>query len=126
VGDIGPTVEAVCRLPIDFHTLGDVSPVELVRRSGYRGQEGQVTVDVIADCLAKHNDWVEAWFVWSDDQRFSPAWWLNARSPSGYEVGYYDPKLARQAKPSFFEDKVSACAEFVIRVIAQLDALEGA
>jgi len=43
--DADQTIEALCRLPIDFHTLGNVSAVDLVVRSGYPAIASQVTAD---------------------------------------------------------------------------------
>jgi hypothetical protein len=111
-------VEAVCRLPIDFESLGNVSEVELVRRSGYLDLRKQMTVDHLATCLRDHPDWVRAWFLWSDNQRSSPNWWLAGWISHEYTLGYYDPKVDREAPPMRFDDKVEACAEYVSRAIA--------
>jgi hypothetical protein len=116
------TIEALCRLPVDFHALGNVSPVDLVVRSGYPAVASQVTADRARRCLAAHPDWVDSWFVWSDDQRSSPAWWLAEKSATTYEVGYSDPKLERQEPPLVFDDRVRACAEFMVRAIASIEA----
>jgi hypothetical protein len=119
----------VCRLPIDFRSLGTFSEVDLVRESGYLSALSAVTVELLADCLANHPDWCDAWFGWSDDKRSSPSWWLDGTGPSEYRLGYYDPSLERQAEPILFNDRVRACAEFVsleleslTRTIARIDA----
>jgi hypothetical protein len=108
-------VEAVCRLPIDFRSLRKFSEVELLRESGYLSARAAVTLELLADCLANHPDWCDAWFGWSDDKRSSPSWWLDGTGPSEYRVGYYDPSLERQAEPMLFNDRARACAEFVSR-----------
>jgi hypothetical protein len=117
-------IEALCRLPIDFHEQMDVSALDLVRRSGYPSRPGSVSAPTIADCLARHPDWVEAWFVWSGDIRGSPSWWLDRNEAGEYLVGRYDPTLRRQAPPLVVGDKVRACAEFVSRYVESVANLD--
>ena len=119
--DMDRTVEAVCRLVVDFRVLGNVSAVDLVVMSGYQSAADRITVDRVTECLNAHPDWVEAWLMWSQDQRSSPAWWVAARSTSGYEVGYHDPRLKRQRPPFVFDDKVRACGEFVVRAAQSIE-----
>lgn len=120
--DANRTVEALCRLPVDFHALGNVSAIDLVIRSGYPAVASQVTADRARRCLAVHPDWVDAWFVWSDDQRSSPAWWLAETSATTYEVGYHDPNLEPREPPLVFKERVHACAEFMVRAMASIEA----
>ena len=115
------TIEALCRLPVDFHTEGDVSPIDLIVRSGYPALMSPLRVDRVRRCLGDHPDWVDSWFVWSANQRSSPAWWLAEKSATTYEVGYYDSKLERQEPPLVFDDRVEACAEFMMRAISSID-----
>ena len=119
--DVDRTIEALCRLPVDFHTEGNVSPINLIVRSGYPAVASQLTVDRVRRCLAAHPNWVDSWFIWSDDQRSSPAWWLAEKSATTYEVGYYDPKHEREEPPLVFDDRVRACAEFMVRAIGSIE-----
>ena len=80
------------------------------------------TADRARRCLAVHPDWVDAWFVWSDDQRSSPAWWLAETSATTYEVGYLGPGFEGQEPHLVFEDRLQACAEFMVRAIASIEA----
>jgi hypothetical protein len=117
--DVERTIEAICRIPIDFHAEG-VSELDLVRRSGYLTSRGAITVKGIDDVLRRHPGWVDAWFGLSDDQRSSPASWVDEHGPSAYAVGYYDASVDLQQAPLVFDDRVAACAEFVSR---HLDAI---
>jgi hypothetical protein len=39
-------------------------------------------------------------------------------------VGYYDPSHEHQEPPIRFDDKVRACAEYVLREVSQIAGLE--
>ncbi len=110
-------VESICRLPIDFVQFGSYSAVELVRRSGYKRERAPAMVDRIRACLAKHPDWVEAWFGWSSDTRSSPAWFVRTCGANEFEVGHYDNGYAKQRR---FDDRTQACAEYVHLVIEDM------
>jgi hypothetical protein len=123
-----PTLEAVvqsvCRLPIDFDAKGDVSPADLVRRSGYRAARTEVTVERLAETLRAHADWVEEWFRWSADNRGSPAWYLVETQSGEFELGFYEG-LSSQL-PVTIADKVQATAEFVHRYVEHVaDLFDG-
>lgn len=108
-------VTAVCRLPIDFRR-GNVSATALVRRSGYLAARHEVTVDRLADCLATDPDLVGAWLTWSEDNRSTPAWYIEALGTGGFEVGYYDHGRTSQVA---FDDRIRACAEYLFRYLEQ-------
>jgi hypothetical protein len=121
--DVERTIAALCQFPVDYRdaTL-NLSPRNLVARSGYPAVATQVTVDRVSEFLATRPDLVDAWFQWSDDQRWSPAWWISEQAPGQYQVAYYDPEAADPPEPHLLHDRVRACAEFALRVIASIDA----
>ena len=111
---VGDVVLALCRFPIDERALG-LSPNELVRASGLAAVRSEVTTELLATCLRGHPDWTEAWFRWSDDQRWSPAFYLVEVGNDAAELGYYDGS-GRQPRGSF-PDRAEAAAEFAIRTL---------
>lgn len=111
---VDATAEKIARLPIDF-AAGDVSPVDLVRESGYIACRTDITPAAIEARLLPHPDWVRAWFRYSEDQRGSPAWWVGGIGDGRYQVGYYDPSLQKQAEPFEYDSKARAAAEFAMR-----------
>jgi hypothetical protein len=120
--DVDRTIAALCQFPVDYRDEAlNLSPRQLVARSGYPSVATQVTVDRIAAFLATRPDLVDAWFQWSHDQRWSPAWWISEQAPGEFRVGYYDPNAAGQPDPLVFGDKDRACAEFALRVIGSID-----
>ena len=106
---------AVCRLPIEFRH-GNVSAIDLVRRSGYVAARHDVTVDRLADCLATDPDFVDAWLKWSEDNRSTPAWYIKSLDTGAFEVGYFDHGRTSQA---MFDDRIRACAEYVRHYVEQ-------
>jgi hypothetical protein len=112
-------VEAICRLPLDY-AAGELSPRDLVQRSGYLLARADVSRGAIEVCLEQHPDWMDAWFAWSDDKRYSPAWWIRDAGPRAYQVGYYDPGIDSQPRPLVFDTKARACAEIVIRDVESI------
>ncbi len=106
-------------MPVDFYALGNVSALELVRRSGYPAARCEVTTERLAACLGGHPGWVDAWFGWSQDNRSTPAWYVRATTAGQYEVGSVgrDGSVATQL---FMGDKVAACAEYICRAVAQI------
>jgi hypothetical protein len=120
--DADQTIAALCRFPVEYRDESlNLSPRQLVARSGYRSVAAQVTVDRIAEFLAPRPDLVDAWFQWSEDQRWSPAWWISEHASGEFRVGYYDPNAAHQPDPLVFDNKERACAEFALRVIVSID-----
>jgi hypothetical protein len=117
--DPDATTVAICRLPLDFYTLGNVSPIELLRRSGYKAVRSEVTIERLSACLREHPSWVDPWFRWSEDNRSTPAWYVREVRPGEYELGSVDrhgsvtPRLV-------LDDKVAACAEYIHRRVAQI------
>lgn len=120
--DVDRTILALCQFPVDYRdeTL-NLSPRQLVARSGYPSVATKVTVDRIAEFLATRPDLVDAWFVWSEDQRWSPSWWVSEDAKGEFRVGYFDPDATGEPQLLVFHDRVRACAEFALRIIASID-----
>ena len=115
-------VTDVCRLPIDFYQ-SNVSPIDLVRRSGYLKLRGDVTVERLSAGLAREPELVDAWLMWSNDNRSTPAWYIKELDGGGFEVGYYDHGRASQ---TVFDDRVRACAEYARHYLEGVaDLIEG-
>ena len=120
--DVDRTISALCQFPLDYRdkTL-NLSPRQLIARSGYPSVATQVTVERMAEFLATRPDLVDVWFRWSEDQRWSPAWWMSEQAPGEFRVGYYDPQAAAEPEPLVFQNRVRACAEFALGVVVSID-----
>ncbi len=106
----------VARLPLDFKS-GRRSAHALIADSGYRAHRGEINVDRLERYLATEPDLVDAWLVWSGDNRGWPAWYIEPDGHGRYEVGYYD---GGRSSVQAFDDKVRACAEYVHRELEHL------
>lgn len=84
---------------------------DLYFRTGYDGIRGQVGPTDIERCLVEHPDWIEAWFLFSEDKR-SGGWWIG-ESGGTFAIGYVSD--ARREGPIRFETKLGACIAFVVR-----------
>jgi hypothetical protein len=69
-----------------------------------------VTVERLSTCLAKEPGLVDAWLMWSEDNRSTPAWYLVKGEDGRLQVGYYDHGWVSQTT---FDDRIRACAEYV-------------
>lgn len=105
---------------MDFRSLRNVSALQLVRQTDYESARAAISVELIAGCLGRHPDWIEAWLIWSADNRSSPSWWIKCTSPTSCSVGYYDSSHEHQKPPFRFDDKVRACAVYVLREVDQI------
>jgi hypothetical protein len=109
------TIEDVCRLAWDYHVIRTVSARELIARSGYRDRWRSITVDLLADTLALHPDWVDAWIQWSEDKRVSSGWYIFRCGESAFDVGFYPT-----VQPVRYGDRTQACAVFVQHELASI------
>ena len=109
------TVEDVCRLAWDYHSMGTVSARELIARSGYRARWHSITVGLLVDTLRSHPDWIEAWIQWSGDKRVSSGWYIARLGASAYDVGNYPT-----VPPVRYGDRTQACAVFARHELASI------
>jgi hypothetical protein len=104
-------VERACRLPRDFHELGNLSTFDLVRQSGYLDLPETLASEAAADFLRRNPSLVEDWLIWSSDKRVGSGWAFYEKS-GGYIVELVP---AGKDKKLVFADKFLACAEYVVR-----------
>ena len=104
-------LEKLCNLPVDYHRIGTASAVSLIQQSGFLQNPAVLSRNAIAAYLRDNPTLVEQWEVWSDDQRYSPAW-VFVKGDGAYTV--YRHPVGEQM---IFADKFEACAEFIVRQI---------
>jgi hypothetical protein len=118
---------AICRMPLDKVALRDVSPVELVRRSGYLEDRDAGSIAALTACLTANEELVPAWIRWSEDWRGSPQWYIETLWDGEIEVGYFEgSKLPRTGpdipSPVRYKDPILAVAAYIHHHIAELAA----
>jgi len=102
------TVEDACRLAWDYQVMRTFSGRELIARTGYRDRWRSITVELLAEVLRQHPDWVDAWIQWSEDRRVSSGWYISGRDDAAFDVGNYPT-----VPPVRYVDRTEACAVFV-------------
>lgn len=108
-------VEAIARLAYDFYAAGNLSAVELVRRSGYLSDPNATSASGLARVLDEHPEWADAWWTYVDDYRSSPAWAIAPRADGAYEVWYFEPGAGSRSGATVIQGRTEAIAEYVKR-----------
>ena len=106
-------VEQVCRFPLDMRQAG-ISPNQWVRKINLTAHKGCISSDAIVSCLRAQPELVEQWLAWSDDKRWSPAWYFY-RDGDHYVVGHYP-----NGEDEHFTDRFLACTRFVVHDMEHL------
>lgn len=103
----------ICSL-VAFFRSGDSSLSRLLRRAGVVDEADLPSRAAVESVLIAHPDLVDVWLRWSQDKRVSSGWYFS-QTTGGFVVGYYPdgPELS-------FQDRVVACAEFVLRETASV------
>ena len=117
------TVEDVCRLAWDYHSMGTKTARELIARSGYGDRWRSITMGLLADTLRRHPEWVDAWIQWSEDKRVGSGWYISSRADAAFDVGSHP-----SVPPVRYLDRTQACAAFVrceLASIADVGPLPG-
>jgi len=108
-------VEAICALP-DLFRSGSASTVDLVRLSGLPESPEALTRAEIVALLAERPELIDGWLRWSEDKRTSSGWFFVSEA-GAFVVGFHP-----EGERLVFSDCTEACAEFVLREIADLVA----
>lgn len=117
MGVSGEIVERVCEMPAIYKSLGNVSMTELLAKSGYLSSPRSLTKRRIKRFLTGHTEYLDAWLIYSEDQRCFPAWFLSepgsySVSDQRWAVGYIGVDCQVSLKKRF-RDQVSATAYFI-------------
>jgi hypothetical protein len=66
---------------------------------------------------------VDGWLRWSEDKRWSPAWYFSIADDDSCVVGYYSTDETRQTK-TIFDNPFNACAAFIIHELEDYRLLQ--
>lgn len=113
-------VAALSQFPVDFRASQTLSPVDLVRASRYKLLQPGLSVDEVEACLRSMPELADAWLLYSDDQRCSPAWFVAERSGEKYEVGRHP-----DGHSQWFTDRLRAVAEYAVRELRAIGDVAG-
>lgn len=101
-------IRRICNLPADFRK-GNQSAYELVRASGIKCRS--LTADELLPVLKTNPGLVDEWFMWSEGQRCTPAFYLMENGGS-----YVVRRLPENDRVEF-DDRYSACADFIVKAV---------
>ena len=110
--------QRICQLPRDFLEVGNLSIVDLLRRTGYYDNRELLTTQGIQVYLRSHPGLLDDWIGYSEDKRTSRGWYLERNTdskPPRYILGY----LPRGEETEFTSAEV-ACSEFIIREVGEI------
>lgn len=110
-------IESIGRMPLDFKRLGNVTMVDLLRRSGYLRDPDAVTEARLEEYFRSHPELVSVWEAESD-HRTRYGWSLSRRGQQDWVVDY-----PNRIKHRVFEDGFEACAFYVTRKLEELRAM---
>ena len=102
------SIQRICSLPVTFRG-GDQSAYDLVRNSG--AAHRCLTAEALLPVLQSNPDLVDAWLMWSEDQRCTPAYYFIEEGEK-YVVGRYPGKDRAE-----FDDRLTACADFIVKAV---------
>jgi hypothetical protein len=113
--EIGKTIEEclrnICRFPIIYKESQALSPLEIVKLTGYvRFRTKIKKKDIIAE-LKKEKNSIAVWIGFTVDKRWTPAWGI-LRKKDEYVLFYVSPTGEAEINLSF-KDPYEACALLV-------------
>ncbi|MBN1909483.1 MAG: hypothetical protein JW818_07085 [Pirellulales bacterium] len=108
-------IEALCRLPIDYHAIGTKTLIQLMEDAGYFENTASANESAIASCLKEHSDYCDEWIGYSQDRRTFSGWVISERN--GVFSVFYHPNGSTTLD---FTEKASACAAFMVRELKSL------
>jgi hypothetical protein len=102
----------ICSIPLDWRSKGDVSRLQLAKRSGIATFLHDLTVEEVMDCLDRHPDLIDQWETDISDRRGSGGW-----AYGGAEDGYQLSEIGEGMAPTrtiHFKSRTEGCAVFVL------------
>ena len=102
-------VFAICEFAKIYRADKNATPRDMFKRTGYRRHYASITQEQVIDLLRTHPILVDEWRMFSQDKRWTPAWFLKKRSENIWRVGYVD-RGGNTIQEILFSDSASACA----------------
>lgn len=106
---IKDAIEKIIHLAYNYRK-GNLSPVSLIKESGYLEFSDQITEEEIKEILKLYPYLVNEWLLWSENKRVSdPVWAFMKFDDGSYLVG------GKQNEEINTQDEFYACAAFIKR-----------
>ena len=85
-----------------------------LKRAAIQHRDAPFDIEQFISALNKDPAIVDAWQLWSEDKRWSPAWYFSTVSAGSWVVGFYHEDADKQIETEF-DDPFRACATFILR-----------
>ena len=112
------SIEKIIRLLYHYRTLRNVSPLTLLKESGYIELYKQITEEEIAAVLKLQPHLVAEWLLWSDNKRSTPAWHFVKFDDGCYLVEY--STIGKEHEEINTIDEFIACSAFIKREVEDI------
>jgi hypothetical protein len=99
--------------------MASLSPLAILQETGYSEHHTLITEEAIAKELQAHPSLIGDWYIWSENKRCSPAWFITKNQQGQWLVGLCE-KSGQRSQTRTFADALSATAFFVKREMEQL------
>lgn len=113
--DKNQVISNVCRLCVDYKTVGKMSINDWVRASGWLLHRGSISLDDIKAFLKAAPELVDGWLLYSEDKRCDSGWYFtNDEMPGYFAVGHFGSNTG-MTDVTKYRDSVEACANFILK-----------
>lgn len=100
-------ITLVCTLPTQYQKHPHKSPKQIARLLKLKQRRGEVDPRKISAYLTENPHLLDEWLRWSEDKRWSPAWYLS-KSAANWVLAYYP-----DGPEHVYKDPIQACTKFV-------------
>lgn len=111
MNELEQRVKAVCAFAKRYQKA-DMSPLQLFRETGYSEHHRQITKEVISKELENNPDLIGDWYIWSENKRCTPAWFISKNEQDEWIVAFLE-KNGRTSHTHAFSNALSATTFFV-------------
>lgn len=109
---IKDSIVKLIHLAYDFRKRGNISPINLLKKSGYLEFSDQINEEEIGEILKSYPHLVDEWLLWSENKRSNPTWHFDKFEDGTYAVAYSTEGIEAEINK---KDEFKACAAFIKR-----------
>ena len=106
------TPAACCEIGSEYAETG-TRRIDILEEAARAHAEKPFNHSELANALRETPEIVDGWLLWSEDKRWSPAWYFSAEKQNSFHVGYYTSNSGQQLETRY-EDRYNACAAFIV------------
>lgn len=108
-------INQLIELPVSLKLNQKLSPLEVLKRSGYFEKHLQISEDAFYIKLLEFPYLVKEWLDFSENKRTSTGWYFYKSSDSEVVLGYIDNKNPSNNIEQKYLDIFRGCSNFIIK-----------